>query len=194
MKLNELTGIKNIKFDKEHIKDYLDLLGFEYLDSGCYASTYKGKNAVLKVFTDDPAYEAYINFIKSIPTEYKKFTPKVTSVREFPQNKDIKFIKLEFLEELNNENSEIVFYTNYFLNDLYKETNKFEDIDTLEKIKNYYKNNTNTFEQYSDYIDFYLLEFLYFLKSKTSSNIIWDINDSNIMMRGNQLVVTDPWA
>jgi hypothetical protein len=195
MNLNELTGIKNIKPTTYFgLMDYLSSLGFKYLGSGGYGYTFKGKNAVLKVFQQDTAYEEYIKFIKNIPNQYKNFAPKVSSVNSLPNNKDIKFIKLEYLEELNNENSEIVFYTNYFLNDLYKETNKFEDINSLEKIKNYYKNNTNTFIKYSDYIDFYLLEFLYFLKSKTPLNIMWDINDSNIMMRENHFVITDPWA
>lgn len=199
MQLNELTGIKNIKVEKQNIREFLESLGFEYLNSGGFASTYKGKNSVLRIFEDDKGYEQYVNFIKSVPSKFKQFVPKVTSVKAYPYNTDVKFIKIELLEEPENTPYEdIISYTAEFLAFIPKQINDFNQINNLNKIENIFKTfekkYLDFFNDYKKYIDFSLLEFLFYLKKQTPKYIYWDIGPGNIMMRGKQFVVTDPWV
>jgi hypothetical protein len=201
MKINELTGIKNIKIkDKFELKNYLIGLGFQYLNNGGFSYTFKGKNAVLKIFEDDKGYEQYIKFIKNVPNNFIKFIPKVSSVKTLPYNPNIKFIKLEFLTETEDTKyDDIAYYTSLFLNYIPKNINNFEGINTKQKIKNIFeKINDHDLIKFSDdynkYIDFSLFEFLFYLKQKTHKKIDLDLGPNNIMMRGNQFVVTDPWA
>jgi hypothetical protein len=185
MKLNELTGIKKFpKFDNEslildfntttynyninkEIHNFMLNLGFSFISSGTHAIVYKGKNSVLKIFTNDPAYENWVQFVKSIPTEYKKHVPNITSIRTYPQNPDIKFIKIELLTPLSNDEFKFSQYC--------KESNNKEEL----KKYSSYKNNTIFYE------------FIKLLQNNSNTN---DLGYQNIMSRNGILVVTDPWG
>jgi hypothetical protein len=198
MKLNELTGIKNIHKSYSDLLKYIKELGFKFIGKGAYGRTYQGKNSVLKIFKNDLAYEKYVKFTKTIPDQYKKFVPKITSVRRYPYDYKIKFVKIELLNKLDNDQKNIVNYTNEIFISIFN-VNKnyiFENINTEQKIISLISKNQKILKRFleiKDFIDFEFLIFLFYLKSKFKDRA-WDINESNVMSRNIQLVVTDPIA
>jgi hypothetical protein len=220
MKLTELTGIKNKnvpdeilnqKINKDVQFGYITALlqqnNFEKIGSGAYATIYKSKNSVLKVFTNDPAYEAYINFIKLIPVEYKKFVPKVTSVREFPQNKNIKFVKLPFYENLNMKQAIMINFINTVIHDMFLNKEKyypnminynFKDIDefmsTIEECGFFIRNNFQTTNLTDFTLEFF--EFINFIRDAVPKRFYNDMHYGNFMYDEitKNIILTDPWA
>jgi hypothetical protein len=223
MKLTELTGIKNKNVPDEilnqktnkdvqfgYITALLQQNNFEKIGSGAYATTYKSKNSVLKVFSDDPAYEGYIDFIKSIPTEYKRFVPKVTSVREFPQNKNIKFIKLPYYERLKFEQKyQLGIITNIisditYNSDSYPDNfHKFKIVnvdDFVSKLEEYGFFNREIYsrEEIEENLFKSLYNFIMFIRNNNPNpeNFRNDMHFNNFMYdpKSRNIILTDPWA
>jgi hypothetical protein len=185
MKLNELTGIKKYpKFDEEDlildynlntynyninqkIDNFMKNLGFSFISNGTHAIVYKGKNSVIKIFSHDKPYEDWIKFVKLCPKKYKKYVPNVTSIKTYPNNKNLKFIKIELLSRLNDDEFE-------FLRHCIRSNN-------TEELKNFssYKNNTTFYE------------FIKLLQRNSKTN---DLGAENVMSRNGVLVVIDPWG
>lgn len=218
MKLNELTGIKSFpKISDQNrvdtlssIKNLIESLGFEYLNKGKYAVTFKGKNAVLKIFYNDPAYEAYVNFIKFIPSEYKKFVPKINSVKTYPNNEKIKFVKLPYYETLDMKQVIQVNFTIRVIQDMswnpdkyypdminYKFPNIDEFMFTLEECGFFIRTNDMKFssKDLKDY-DLHFFEFMKFIRNSVPKGFWNDQHSGNFMFdeKINTIILTDPWA
>jgi hypothetical protein len=217
-KIVELTGIKNapklaqlkkiriINDDNfyEELKKNLRDFGFNFIGEGAFAITFKGKNSVLKVFANDPAYEAYIDFIKSIPNEYKKFVPKITSVRSYPPNPIIKFVKMPCYNNFYNKYFSKIVFINNFINKLIEKKinikkihfNVFSDLQKLSSIEKLY--NISDTNDIIDSDDLELINFMFYMAGKIPDNRKYknDMHPGNFMIdpTNNQLILTDPWG
>lgn len=195
MRIFELTGIKNfpdIKYN-EYIKKFVTSLGFKLIGEGENAQCFLGKTSVLKIFKNDKAYENYIKLLKSIPIEYKMYTPKITSIRNYPPNPEIKFIKLEKLEKFQSNTSNSKTFKQIFK--LYNIPNKkYKSLNVLNNAikddKSYNLNDIKYLKQFP--IEF--INFIVWLYHNKKEKDIWDLHDNNIMMRGDIPVVIDPYA
>lgn len=218
MKLNELTGIKNLpklpelkkhrigadlEF-KRHIKSLLKNAGFTYINEGAFGLTFKGKNSVLKVFANDPAYEEYIKFSKSLPHEFKSFAPKITSVRYYPQNPNIKFVKMPiYYKVLSNNFNKIVTVFKLIASIGKRKNLKFNNFKNSEELKEFILNNFDLTEKVTNYIsnltdkEIILFNFIVYMSNKNPNEekFLDDINSENIMQdkQGNYILI-DPWA
>jgi hypothetical protein len=190
MKINELTGIKN--YPKVKTKSYytfknmLKDKGFVFLNDGLNGITFMGKNSVLKIFRPDQGYERFISLVKNIPSEYKPFAPKITSIRKYPPNPEIKFIKIEKLTEFNlndDKNFSDIFstYGEYLTNDT------FENYDEL------FTKITDDEDQL--FLKRFPIEFINFIiyLYNSKDRYRFDLHNDNIMMRGTTPVVIDPY-
>jgi hypothetical protein len=197
MKLNELTGIKNYpKLPKskedtigddrklyDKIRELLKEKGFKYISEGAYGITFKGKNSVLKVFKNDAAYEHYVSLLKIIPNEYKQFVPKLTSVRNYPKNPDIKFVKIELLKEINLPKIH------------------FNQISKLFYQKEKFKNKEELFnlgftKEEENFLNLFPIDFINFVVwlNQNKKDHYFDLTNKNIMARNNTPVVIDPFV
>jgi hypothetical protein len=197
MKLNELTGIKNYpKLPKskedtigddrklyDKIRELLKEKRFKYISEGAYGITFKGKNSVLKVFKNDTAYEHYVSLLKSIPNEYKQFVPKLTSVRSYPQNPDIKFVKIELLKETNLH--KIHFNQ---LSKLFYQKEKFKNKEELF--------NLGFTKEEENFLNLFPIDFINFVVwlNQNKKDHYFDLTNKNIMARNNTPVVIDPFV
>lgn len=211
MKLNELIGIKNLPkpsnnmvVDKttlevnQEIDNFLKSSGFRYLSSGRYGSTYTNGKYVLKVFSHDASYEAWLSFIKTIPAKYQDFVPRIKVSKNYPPEPQIKFVVMELLKPMDSgqtrifqSNMELVYLYYYLLEQKPKDSSisKSQLQDLISR---------SAFGYYNRFIvdfDPDLFDFLLWLKTQTAElKLKSDLHDKNIMIRGNQFVVTDPWA
>lgn len=199
MKLNELTGIKSYPYiDKysllmpDFIK-YIENNGFKYLNKGISGIVFLGKHSVLKIFQSDKAYENYVRMIKQIPKEYKDYIPRITSVRSYPPNPEIKFVKIEKLGEVNYNNFPITFWLYFF--EKYSIRNiKYKSYNDL--FNDMFDNTTHKHTDVKKIVKKVPLEFINFiiwLYYNKLENDAWDLHSGNIMMRGNTPVVIDPY-
>jgi hypothetical protein len=195
MKINELTGIKKV-FDNP--MEYVESLGFKHIRSGDYGSTFMGSKNVLKIFSDDSAYEKYISLYKNLPNQFRKFMPKNNGVKVWPADPKYKVIKLEKLDPLPNgmitrfQHSGFKMYFEYNTPEIIKtinQSNNFKDF--IEKIKltdSYYDSLWIVY----DFIGFEMLQFIAWLYQHIDF-FKFDLHSGNFMLRGEQLVLIDPW-
>jgi hypothetical protein len=210
MKLNELTGIKNLQklsnIDDENmiynenlsasIIKFMHSNKFKLLGVGLKSVVFENNKSCIKIFYKDYAYEAYIKFIKNIPNEYKKFVPKVLSVRSYPPNPIIKFVKIEKLTHL-----EIAPFPDFkYLMPLIKQKlnkNNKELSDNVISHQDLFSI-INLEKSNEDFLSLFPIEFINFIiylyNKPNNRRRNFDLHNRNIMMRGNEFVVTDPWV
>jgi hypothetical protein len=195
MKINELTGIKNYpKANFIHsLENFLIFRGFIKIGSGFNSVAFLGKTSVLKIFQQDKSYENYITLLKLTPNEYKVYTPKITAVRNYPPNPEIKFIKIEKLEKFKSNISNSKTFKEIFK--LYNIPNK--KYKTLNALKNDIKNDEHYNLNDIKFLKQFPIEFINFViwlyYNKNDKNY-WDLHNNNIMLRGNTPVVIDPYS
>lgn len=159
----------------------------KHFGSGCYASVYGSKksNIVYKVglVEKNDGYMAYLKVLQKQRVQ-NPYLPKIHGVRIYTNGRDSYYVAaLEKLKELP--------YNMYSIVDAFEEACKDwmcdESISAGRK-----KLGIKTVVIYPKY----LKEALDVIRTakKSSRNIGYDLHDGNFMMRGKQVVITDPLA
>ena len=204
MQLNELTGIKKFPKISYNLIEFMERLGFKYLGKGAKGYTFLGKKQVIKIFKEDLGYQEYIKWIKTVPTEYKDYVPKVVDYYTYSPNREYKLIKLPLYFKLNENEQDILDLWNiimywYDLKENLFPMNflktKIDNIENLIEILN----NANFFESHhgikiSDMINFDInfYNFMnYFILNRPKGRNL-DLHNGNFMSNGKNIVLIDP--
>jgi hypothetical protein len=189
MKINELVGYKN-KPEYQAFKNppsvepgpgendqlraiaaKLNALGYKQysIGAGYYAYVYARPqdNYVIKIFREDPGYAAFLNYITK--NANNPYVPKLKGkIIKLPNKYSI--VRLEKLTRIDIDLFKKIEYAAF---------NEF-DKQTIAEIEGQHPG---------------LLDFVRSLRTLAShSNVGFDLNRSNIMMRGDTPVITDPFA
>lgn len=207
MKLLELTGVKS-HYDKDvfQIQDLLQSGGkFIKAGDGYFAIVFKhDSNVAYKFWGYDPAYEKFVNFCnkhKDNPffPKFKSPVKKMTAFFKRPETfpDKLSYVKVELLTEFNENASRIgnmptlsfiEFFTDY-VQDLKNDDSLEQQVEwtmarprfkSLEKTDAVKKQITELYEALG-----------LILKELGTIN---DLHIGNLMMRGTQVVITDPIA
>jgi hypothetical protein len=189
MKIERYT-IKQIGMSgKQFAQEFVKAHDLKFLGDGACATVYKGKDCVYKIgaVEDNRAYLAYIQTIAESGIQ-NPFLPKVFGVRIVGKS------MIVALEELSD---------NFYAGDMEKQIGiSHYDLETLCKWIAYNHNNEHQakIDEYSLNIkEGYRNELMaaaYIVaattKSPNSKGCRFDMHSGNFMMRGNQIVITDP--
>jgi len=196
MKINELTGFRNhpiyqIALNSRsvyHFETNMKDQGYSkhILGSGLYGVVFEkpGTDFVYKLFdVDDYGYKAYLDFTRQnqnnihIPKIGKPLKLKIGKINAY-------IVKLERLEELNLSNPK------------HEQQYKLiiSIISSLEKIKtnNPMRTGAMNFLKKVDKTDPDLVNIIADINDISTSEM--DMHPGNVMMRGNTIVITDPYA
>jgi hypothetical protein len=149
----------------------LNALGYKQynIGSGYYAYVYARPqdNYVIKIFREDPGYAAFLNYITK--NANNPYVPKLKGkIIKLPNKYSI--VRLEKLTRIDIDLFKKIEYAAF---------NEF-DKQTIAEIEGQHPG---------------LLDFVRSLRTLAShSNVGFDLNRSNIMMRGDTPVITDPFA
>ena len=181
----EQLGMSGEQFTREFVNAH-DL---EFLGDGACATVYKGKDCVYKIGTvkDNQAYLAYIQTIAESGIQ-NPFLPKVFGVRIVAEN------VIVALEELSDE---------FYAGDMKEQIGiGHHELETLCEWIAYNHNNENQarIDEYSLKIKKKfrneLMAAAYIVaattKSPNSKGCRFDMHAGNFMLRGQQVVITDP--
>lgn len=181
----------------ERAKELLNAKGFIPLGSGQSAIVFKGKstNTVLKIFVPD---RCYVDFLKFIAKHPNKHFPKVKKLVKFkaPALKGLYGIKLEPLKPLSllEYNKDIGFHC-FCLTVGMAYSSIFDLNASFNIAMKYYKNNeyiTRAGEWEKENVE--LAKAIRLLSTRMNKNKCRnDLKASNIMKRGNDWVITDPY-
>jgi len=199
MRLNELTGYKShplnraasqlkpkeietnqisdYKYETDSMNNFIKTAeqhGWKKINTdGYFANIFQHPNYpyVYKVFVDDRGYEKFLKVIRK-----NQNNPHVPKVRGRPINigKNSHAIRMELLQELDGENDPIL---KKYIAPSIEPKRGYSLFDYLDSDEN------------SDYLEEHWPE-LDFIIGYSGE----DWNSSNVMKRGDTLVVTDPWA
>lgn len=196
MKIDELTGYRNnpiyqIALNSPSVYRFetnMKEQGYSkhILGSGLYGVVFEkpGTNFVYKLFdVDDTGYKAYLNFAQQnqnnihIPKIGKPLKLKIGSINAY-------LVKLERLEEVNLSNPQH--------EQQYKKI--IAIISSLEKIKtnNPMRSGAMNFLKKVDKTDPDLVNIIEDINDISPSEM--DMHPGNVMMRGNVIIITDPYA
>lgn len=184
----ELTGVKKFYNSplEELIVAFVEQGRYEKLGNGFFAYVFKNskKNEAIKFWVDDQAFEKYLTYIennKNNPICPKIFS-KTKTISSFHKRipgfpKKIKYIRMEVLEPLNT-------YESYKINQF--------DWDAIVKKIKLGKPVSKIFNDAG--IESMAITICDVLTQTNQDLEDLDISSSNIMKRGNQLVLTDPFT
>lgn len=222
MLLTELHGYRQYA-DKTISQIVRTLQGFDVNTDGAYSFVMisRDQQHVYKVWGDDPGYEAYLEVVKRM--QDNKYVPKLLSkVHKIPAffkrpekaNGYIKIIKLEKLSQIKS--THFATLLSRFLNDLAETKIRFtgfnrEHLKT--EIKNFIKHTTSlknyhrpdgpthvrdewteiTRELHDTSDDLFDIAIELNQLRKKTPGIDFDLGQANILFRGNQPVIIDPF-
>lgn len=195
MKLRELTGyksnplyqkakeifqpsIRDIKLDMQldDFQEFMESQGFKHLGTGSLGIVFEkpGYPWVFKVFKNDPAYLSFIKYARR--NQQNQYLPKVRGgiIEINPTTYAVRIEKLTPIDNSTFIKISNVFYT---IQDIVADE-RDEDLEEHERaiIKNYYG----------------LYEFVNAWWNGVFGDVSLDIHAANLMMRGNQPVLSDP--
>lgn len=158
------------------LEDYFTKNGYKILGSGFFSNVWgkPGEKFVIKVGNNDTINDCYLDFMNFIKSNQSQHLPKIGKIREFKSWYLIPIEKLDVLTLPTNRDDA------HFVHAYWKCHKKFSDeafCDRAEAGKTTYP------ELYS------LLEKL---KTQFVDKCGLDIGFSNMMLRGQTLVITDP--
>lgn len=150
---------------------------FSVLGYGCSAKVYQlTKDRVLKVYVkEDKGYENFLSFLSTTESVH---LPKVYEKGEF--NAKNNYVIIENLDKLSH--SVCQDYTNSA--DMAYESNWTDEChvcvwECMDNITDSFKKTLGNLRKYYE---------------DCEDILTWDMHDNNVMMRGDTLVVTDPWV
>lgn len=165
--------------------------GYEKAASGTFADVYTkpGTNKVLKVFDDDRGYLQFIRFVKKNPSQhYPVFLSKLVKVSPW-----INAIRIEKLTPIGRnyrgvskeDISEIIRRMSWYDNwdEMIADTTKRQGTKEIIELLKYFQKTQPG-----------LLDAVRLLFSNTKKKTDVDLHDDNMMLRGNTIVISDPWV
>lgn len=148
-------------------------LGFDYISQGIYGATFVHPNYpwVFKIFTHDQHYQWYLNY--AINNQSNPYVPKIRG-KYIAIDPKTYLVRIEKLQEVDQ--------------------NTYEAFDDLIWALRFEINNPQAQQIISDRhpsLRKIIEDLLVYTKS---SGARFDIHEGNVMLRGSQLVITDPIA
>lgn len=175
----------------QYVRRLTKELNIKRLGRGNYAHVFKHPthpDVVVKVFTADSGYERYLRFVKK--NQRNKYVPRIIDHVRIP-DKDVEggWYNIVFMEKL----------TRASYDDLHQEMSRWARLAGLK-----HHDQFSTPEEL-DLEDFEKLAYQTedrdlaavareFLTLDNDDDEYFDLHDGNVMMRGNQLVIIDPYA
>lgn len=165
--------------------------GYEKAASGTFADVYTkpGTNKVLKVFDDDRGYLQFIRFVKKNPSQhYPVFLSKLVKVSPWinairiekltPIGRNYRGVSKEDLSEIIRRMS---WYDNW--DEMIADTTKRQGTKEIIELLKYFQKTQPG-----------LLDAVRSLFSNTKKKTDVDLHDDNMMLRGDTIVISDPWV
>lgn len=207
MNLEELLGTKEYrnKSDAESeaaVEKFMTSGGYKKIGSGAYATVYERDGTAIKFWKADSGYVAFINFCQRTSSPHlPKFLSKIKKIKH-PNGEVYSYIKMEKLIPITDKT--IVYgvqaidlssnFTSWFDN-AYK---KIGDGGNMSAIALYMETKVEkkypklTEEDVDKIIDF-LSVALKVHQAADYDKIVPDMHYENVMLRGDTLVITDPY-
>jgi hypothetical protein len=184
MLLNELVGVRKF-FDlslDELIFAFVKHSGYKNLGKGFFAYVFKNPkkpDEVIKFWVNDPAYEKFVSYAEKHQDNpcLPKLKGKIKTISSFHKRlvgfpEKIKYIRMELLSKVEES------YYNFA---------------AIEKNVERYMKDPNSIRVPDPILE--LVQTLADIsKTLNISTDEFDVNNTNIMMRGKQFVITDPFA
>lgn len=207
MKLNELTIKQDINSELANNTEYgkaaeeiLKKYGWNVLGTGSEGAVaeHPNKNYVLKFFKSDSSYCKYITgVVMYLPNNIH--VPRISRQMKTLKGTKFNYICMEKLSELDRNNVSTFIPEFYTLSKIsYQNGFLYEPPISILSAKKYYysynidediygKNNIN--KPNDDWFELCHL----LIKRKKQINTLFDLHEGNFMVRGNTLVITDPY-
>lgn len=208
MNLNELLGTKQYRnlTDQESdniVQKFLDSGGYKKLGSGAYATVYEKDGTAIKFWKTDGAYEAFIDFcLKNKSEHLPKFLSKIKKISH-PNGDKFSYIKMEKLSPVSPDtkvygiNAEYLStrFSDWFENGKKKISNASQISSAValymeEKVERRFKNLSDS--DIDSIIGFLEMALRVHLVADYDK-VYPDMHSENVMLRGNTLVITDPY-
>lgn len=202
MRLLELVGVKSF-YDKDldDVIKSLEEKGHELLGRGSFGIAVKGasKPGVIKFWIEDSSYDDFVEYIQSNPSKFfpkllskpKKLTTFFARPEEFPDK--IKYVRMEELSRLPHsliaDDIELMTQNMLFRVNPYAPEEMYDRLDSVARRKDTKLTNYMTKEEFLEFYEV-MKKMINALVGKHKNGL--DIHDENVMMRGRQVVVSDP--
>lgn len=185
LNLNQIKQLKNFEYP-EDVTEFLEDNGATLLGKGQLSSVYENKNFIIKVFTNtDYDNSVEKSWYKYCRENFRK-NPHLPKVGKLIDINDFYIIFIEKLEKVNIND-----FGSLSENDLKELSDELRENNDVYDLYNFWTNLIGFEIKFRNFLQ--IIEIVKLIKDISKISTKFDIHSDNFMMRGDTLVLIDPF-